>query len=361
MTEANAIIDPVEALARTRLLAGLPRAELAPLLRDGARRTHAAGERIFGELEPGDTIVVVLTGRVRICVAAGEPTEALLEEVGPGTALGEVGLLTGRVRSATALAVEPTEVLRLPREAVSDLMARFPCVAQVLASDLAARIADADRSLARALAREPDPLSQLSGGHRAGLAPRRRVRDLLAAAFREVVLHHRTELPFFFLSGFLTALVVARVAVLVGNRSGGDPAVLLRDLYVLGLLLLLGAGSCAHFIFARRPRRILCALCGAAIGFLSNELSVLLSFDVFYRDMTTRDPHAQFPVTQLYDQAATRYAVLIVVVLALQATYLRGFYRHLYFLVRQRLSRSVPPAQKRGDADRTAADPGRRT
>jgi hypothetical protein len=276
---------------------------------------------------------------VRISVAAGEPTETALADVGPGTALGEVGLLTGRLRSATATATQRCEVLQIPREVVAELVNRFPRIAAAFTRLLARRIVETDQALARALKGEAEVLAPIAAERRAEVSQRHGLARVLVASFREVVLQHRTELPFFFLSGFLGALVTARILVHVASSAGMRPQELFRDVYVSGLLLLLVTGGSAHFVFERRLRRVLCGCYGAALGLLANELSVLLSFDVFYLDMTTRDPDATFSVADLYDRASTRYAVLIVAAVAIQATYLRGFYRRALFLVRERLRR----------------------
>ena len=333
----------VDALARAPFLAGVPREELEPLVAGGRTIVHEAGRRLMGELEPGDTIIVILSGRVRICVAASEPTETTLAEVGPGAAIGEVGLLTGRLRSATGIAIERTEALHLRREEVADLVTRFPQIAQVFSRDLAKRLVETDLALSRALKCEADALGPLDPSRRAEVAGegKRGLLSALVAAFREVVLEHRTELPFFFLSGFLAALVFARIAVYVGEKESSDPRFLLRDLYVAGLLLLLVSGACAHFVFHRTARRLILCAYGVAIGLLANELSVLLSFDVFYLDTTTRDPDATFSITELYDRASTRYAVLLVIVVAIQATYMRTFYRRAFFLVSERIRRRL--------------------
>src|SRR5438270_10775761 len=120
----------IDSLARVDFLAAVPREELEALAIRSERVSYEKGELIFGELEPRESLVVILEGRVRICVAAGEPSEQLLAEVGAGTPLGEIGLLTGRVSSASAIALEPTEALHLRREVVTELMVRFPVAAR---------------------------------------------------------------------------------------------------------------------------------------------------------------------------------------------------------------------------------------
>lgn len=325
----------IEALGLVDFLAPVPREEIEVLAARSDRISYDAGERIFGELEPRETIIIVLTGRVRICVAAGEPSEQVLAEVGAGTPLGEVGLLTGRVASATAIATERTEALHLPREVVNDLMVRFPLAARAFSRILARRIQETDAALTRALTQETAaPETTL---RRAEVVRRHGAWSLLVAAFRETLLEHRTELPFFFLTGFVLSLLVARITVWLGHFSREG----LRDVYVVGLMLLLFTGGAAHFVFNRTARRILCAAYGAALGFLANELSVLLAFDVFYLNTTTRDESLERTYATLYRLAPTRYAVLLVAAIAIQATYMRGFYRRAAFIIGQKLRRRL--------------------
>jgi len=325
----------LEALSLVDFLSSVPREEIEALAARSDRVSYDPGERLFGELEPRETLIVVLTGRVRICVAAGEPQEQVVAEIGAGTPLGEVGLLTGRISSATAIALERTEVLHVPREVVSELMVRFPLAARAFSRILAARIRETDTALSRALSAEqaPPPVAL----RRAEAVTGHGLFRTLVAAFRETLLQHRTELPFFFLSGFVISLVVARIVVRLGHFSRND----LRDVYVVGLLLLIATGASAHFVFNRNARRALCAAYGVALGFLANELSVLLAFDVFYVDTKTKDLSAQHTYLELYDRAPTRYAVLLVAAIAIQATYMRGFYRRAFFIIASRIRRRL--------------------
>src|SRR5207244_86957 len=133
----------------------------------------------IGELEPRDTLVIVLAGRVRVSVACGESKEMVLAEVGASTPLGEIGLLTGRVATATATAVERTAVLHVPREEVSELMVRHPCIARSFAKLLAARIIATDQALDQALRPEAEGAPALPVARRAEVVRRHGVGKLL--------------------------------------------------------------------------------------------------------------------------------------------------------------------------------------
>ena len=75
------------------------------------------------------------------------------------------------------------------------------------------------------------------------------------------------------------------------------------------------------------------------MALLFNLLSVLLTFDLFYRDIFTRDPSLQFSVETLYARAEGAHVALVTAALLLQAVYLRNFYRRLATLLSMRILR----------------------
>lgn len=77
-----------------------------------ATERFAAGDRIFVKDDTGSTMYVVCAGRVRI-MSYG----TVLDYVGPGGIFGEMSLIDGSPRSATAIAEEPTEVAVIDRPA----------------------------------------------------------------------------------------------------------------------------------------------------------------------------------------------------------------------------------------------------
>ncbi len=81
----------------------------------------AEGERIFVEGDEGSTMYVVRSGKVAI-VSAG----AVLETVLPNETFGELTLIDGSPRGATAIAREPTEVAVIDDRAFHYLVERNP-------------------------------------------------------------------------------------------------------------------------------------------------------------------------------------------------------------------------------------------
>lgn len=85
---------------------------------------------------------VVRSGRVNI-VASG----TILENIGPNGIFGELALLDGSPRSATAVALEPTEVAVIDERAFVYMVEQDPKIALQLLRRLAERLRRMNQSL----------------------------------------------------------------------------------------------------------------------------------------------------------------------------------------------------------------------
>ena len=134
------MIDPgsvVAALAAVPLFAGLDAAALDSLARLVRPRRFRRGEVIFHLGDPGDALFVVSAGAVKITLPSEGGDEAIIATLRPGDFFGELALLDGAPRSATAVALEPTETLVLPREPFRALVATEPAIRDALLAALA--------------------------------------------------------------------------------------------------------------------------------------------------------------------------------------------------------------------------------
>ena len=95
----------------------------------------AAGEKIFVEDDEGSAMYVVRSGRVNI-VTYG----TVLESVGPNGMFGEMALIDGSPRSATAVACEACEVAPIDKAAFAHLVRQDPEFALSIMRLLAQRI-----------------------------------------------------------------------------------------------------------------------------------------------------------------------------------------------------------------------------
>jgi CRP/FNR family transcriptional regulator, cyclic AMP receptor protein len=129
-------------------------AQLAALQALGGRRRYRAGTTLFHERDPGDAVLLVLRGRVKISVPTASGREALLDVREPGELIGEMAALGGVARSATVTAVEPVEVLAVAQDAFMAYLDHTPGVAVVLLRMLARRLVEADRKLVEFVAQD---------------------------------------------------------------------------------------------------------------------------------------------------------------------------------------------------------------
>jgi CRP-like cAMP-binding protein len=98
-------------------------------------RRYAAGEKIFVAEEEGDCMYVVRSGTVEI-----RNYGSVLDRIGPGGMFGEIALIDGAARTATAIAVEACELALITRASFLALVAREPAFALEVMRALAQRI-----------------------------------------------------------------------------------------------------------------------------------------------------------------------------------------------------------------------------
>jgi CRP-like cAMP-binding protein len=297
---------------------------------------------LLAELEAGDELLFILSGKAKVTVGTPESGEAeTLGEVGPGDVVGELAMLTGALRSASVIALEPMEGLLLPRDQVLKLMSRFPALGQHFLEVIAARLLEADEALSRALHPNHGPSSPLEGLDqtlRRNVTHPRPLGHLLRRAFQELVVERRRELPFLALSWFLGSVLSLRVLFKILELLGHPLQTTFRSAYAAGVVLLIGVGCVGQFAFRHSIRKVLAAALGVGAGLVANELSVLLAFDIFYKDIFTRDSRMTFDADLLYHRSESVWAIAVVLLLLVQATYAWRFYRRAYYLIRDRLS-----------------------
>ncbi len=105
------------------------------------------GAIVFQEGDPAHYLLVVATGRVKVVLMGREGQELILDRLGPGSILGELAVLDGAPRSATAITLEPTVFLELSRERLFDLIERHPRFSAKILSHLAKTTREATERL----------------------------------------------------------------------------------------------------------------------------------------------------------------------------------------------------------------------
>jgi CRP/FNR family cyclic AMP-dependent transcriptional regulator len=113
-------------LERTRLFRGLPQATIDQISALSTRRSYGTGAIVFSQADPGDALYGVVTGKIRISASSPDGREVFLNIMEPGDTFGEIALLDGRRRTATASAIAASELIIIPRDHFLDLLEREP-------------------------------------------------------------------------------------------------------------------------------------------------------------------------------------------------------------------------------------------
>jgi len=126
-------------LRQLALFSTLSRLELRVV--DGLlhERRFLKGEIIFDEGEEGQTVYVVIAGRVLIC-RQGEPETGKITEIESGVVFGELALLDDAPRAAQARAAEDCVLASLARGDFESLLDTHAVVASKIALQLARQL-----------------------------------------------------------------------------------------------------------------------------------------------------------------------------------------------------------------------------
>jgi len=127
-------------LANIPLFASVEPRALQALQARMQRRTFDRGESIFFKGEDGDTLYVIVSGEVKIVLAAPDGQESILIVLGEGDFFGEMALFDAKPRSADAVAIGPTTTLTLHRREFEQFVRENPEVAFPIFRSLTARL-----------------------------------------------------------------------------------------------------------------------------------------------------------------------------------------------------------------------------
>jgi CRP-like cAMP-binding protein len=143
-----AIDDARRLLANCMLFRGLVENERDAVVARARIRHFAAGETIFLMGSPGDSMMAVLSGQVRISVPSPEGREILLAIFQPGEVFGEIALLDGKERTADARAMTACDLAILERRDVFAFLERQPNAWPRLVEVLCDRLRTTDQHIA---------------------------------------------------------------------------------------------------------------------------------------------------------------------------------------------------------------------
>lgn len=139
----------VELLKSVTLFADLEEGELERFSHVAVPRSFPAGTRVFHEGDNSDACYIVKEGSFRVTREHSDGRAITLATLGPGEIFGELAMLDGDQRSASAEALSDGELLALPAGDVRSLLARHPEIALKLVAGLVRRLRAANVRLTK--------------------------------------------------------------------------------------------------------------------------------------------------------------------------------------------------------------------
>lgn len=127
-------------LKANRLFRDLPDPAIDKLASLAVRRTCKRGTRIFSQGDPGDALLGLISGQVRISASTAGGKEVFLNILESGDSFGEIAVLDGNPRTASAEALSDTVLFVIQRAELIDLLGKQPKLAVHLIGLLCQRL-----------------------------------------------------------------------------------------------------------------------------------------------------------------------------------------------------------------------------
>lgn len=136
-----------ELFRQVPLFSGLEEEDLESLISVATRRKYPKDGVIFFEHDVGDALFLILSGRVKVTILSDDGREIILAMLSDGDFFGEMSLLDNEPRSATAIALQETEMVVLHQRDFLSIVEKRPRVLINLLSVLSSRLRKANQQI----------------------------------------------------------------------------------------------------------------------------------------------------------------------------------------------------------------------
>lgn len=139
----------VQALKSVPLFSGLSATQLESIHRVSQTREFAKETLLFREGDQGDSLYLVLSGRVKAILMAEDGREVILAFLGPGELVGEMALFDPEERrTATVVTAEQSSLLILSGRQFMEVIMQNPSIALSILRTLTRRLKDTSSRIA---------------------------------------------------------------------------------------------------------------------------------------------------------------------------------------------------------------------
>ena len=140
-------MDEREVLRTVPIFSELSDEDITSLAHLTLRKRYPKDTVVFFENEEGDFFFTITEGRIKVTILGDDGREVILSVLGPGDFFGEMALLDNEPRSATAIAVEESELLSLHRNDFQSVLNDNRSITSALIRVLSARLRRANHQI----------------------------------------------------------------------------------------------------------------------------------------------------------------------------------------------------------------------
>jgi CRP/FNR family transcriptional regulator, cyclic AMP receptor protein len=137
-----------EVLAKAGLFQGVPAEDAEVIAGQFDMIDFPRGTVIFHEGEPGDSLYIVLAGKIKLDRRTADGRENLVAVMGPSDQFGELSMFDPGPRTTTAVAVTDSRLARMPKQALRQWITDRPEISEKLLRVLARRLRRTNNMLA---------------------------------------------------------------------------------------------------------------------------------------------------------------------------------------------------------------------
>lgn len=137
-------MDHAALLQKVAIFSDLDPGELQALAARVRPVQAAAGAIVVSHADPGDSLFVIASGKVKVVLYGESGREIILSVLGPGDFFGEMSLLDSQPRSANVVATEDARLLSLDRSSFRDHLLGHPATALAILAEMSRRLRRAD-------------------------------------------------------------------------------------------------------------------------------------------------------------------------------------------------------------------------
>jgi CRP-like cAMP-binding protein len=137
-------MERLEVLKHIPIFQNLKDEELKSLAEKALRKKYPKDSIVFQESDEGDSLMVILSGQVKVVLISRDGKEIILSILKGGDFVGEMSLLDGEPRSATVIAMKESELLIIQRNVFLKQVEENPSIAKAVLEEMSRRIRRAD-------------------------------------------------------------------------------------------------------------------------------------------------------------------------------------------------------------------------